>query len=162
MGLVAHVGTSRPKKLERFLDELIETRMFRTRREIAEECGTTDQGLSQALSDPQRRLSVEQCLRLARRIRAHPVAILRMAGRDEAAAVLEDLWPRKHDLVAITRSERELIDQWRAMTISDRHHLSALIKICAERERARTAGHGGPARDATRVWPRPKPKKVVR
>jgi hypothetical protein len=162
VGLVERVGTSLPKKLERLLDELIETRVFHTRREIAEECGITDQGLSQVLSDPQRRLSVEQCLRLARKIRANPVAILRVAGRTEAATVLEDLWPRDRDLVAITRSEREVIDQWRTMTISDRHHLGALMKICADRERARTDGRGGPARDATRAWPRPKPKKVVR
>jgi hypothetical protein len=140
---------------------LIEARVFRTKAELAEECGTTSAGLSQALTAPTRRLSVEQCLRLARRIKAHPAAVLRIAGRDEAAAVIDDLWPRKRDLVAITQSEREVLQLWRDMTISDRHHLSALIKICAERERARTAGRGGPVRVATRAWP-PKLKRAAR
>ena len=34
------------RRLEKYLDELITTRVFLTRRQIAEECGLTDAGLS--------------------------------------------------------------------------------------------------------------------
>src|SRR5215203_5519820 len=121
--LVASVGRNgrTPRRsLGQFIDELLELRVFKTRGEIAAECGTDDAGLSRAVSDPQhRRLSVEGCLRLARKIEASPVMILKVAGRDEAAAVLDDLLPRKRDTMTITRSERELVELWREITLRD-------------------------------------------
>jgi len=151
----------RVNKLRRYLDDLIAAKVFRTRRQIAEECGTSDQGLSQALSDPLRRLSVGQCLRLARKIKEHPASVLRVAGRPEDADVLDDLWPRKQDTLRISPAERELIEQWRYMAMTERQHLSALIDICAERARARTDGHVRPVRGGPRMS-LPQPKRASR
>jgi hypothetical protein len=151
----ARAKTSRPKKLEQFLDALIDRREFRTHREIAAEIGTTDHGLSQCLYDPRRRLSVEQCLRLARKIGAHPMVVLRIAGRHETANVLDELWPQKRDLVALTGREREVIQQWRSTTLDDQGHLWALLRRCADLGRVRTDGRAATARRGLRACPPP-------
>jgi hypothetical protein len=132
------------RRLEKYLDELITTRVFLTRRQIAEECGLTDAGLSLILSNPRRRFTMEQCLRLARKLQEDPVGVLRLMGRPDAAALLDDLWPRKSNYLAITQSEREVIKQWRDMTSNDRYHFLALLTISADRERASTHGRRGP------------------
>lgn len=145
-------ATTSARKLERYLDGLIETGVFRTRGEIAAECGTTDDLLSHVLNTPNRRLSVEQCLRLARKVEAYPAVILRVAGRDDVANVLDDLWPRKRDLVHLTRKERELVTQWRELQWRERHHLEGLMGIFAERRAsARSAGPEARARAGRRV-----------
>ena len=87
---------------------------------------------------------MEQCLRLARKLQEDPVGVLRLMGRPDAAALLDDLWPRKSNYLAITQSEREVIKQWRDMTSNDRYHFLALLTISADRERASTHGRRGP------------------
>lgn len=134
-----------------FIERLLDDGVFRTRGEIAVECGTDDAGLSKAVNNPEhRRLSVEGCLRLARKIKMTPMEVLLVAGRDDAAAVLDDLWPRRRDMMAISRSEKELLKLWRELTLHDRHHFLALIDICAERARARITGPVGVRRIAPR------------
>ena len=144
--------TTRSIGLEQYLDGLIENRKFRTRSEIASECGTTDDGLSHVLADPNRRLSVQQCLRLARKLEEHPTKILRVAGWGDVAAVLEDVWPKRRDLVHLTRKERELVQQWRALPWRERHHLEGLMVIFAERQAsAASDGAGAPVRAGRRA-----------
>lgn len=155
MGRNGHKGrapSTTQAKLGRYLDELIDWRVFRTRGEIAAACGTTDAGLSDVLNeDLNRRLSVEQCLRLARTVKAHPVTVLRMAGRDEAADVLDDVWPRKRNLVHLTRSEQELVKQWRELTLDYRHHVGAMIVVAVAGLRASLAGTRARARAGRRA-----------
>lgn len=147
------------RKLDKFIDELIETRVFKTRGQIAAACGTTDAGLSQILGDPHRRLSVEQCLRLAIRTQTDPAELLRMAGRLDGAKLVDQLWPRdSRNTLALTQGERELIEQWRDLTISGRHHVGAVMAMCAETARARMSGASGVLRTA----PRAKLSRVTR
>ena len=117
--------------LEAYIDQLIDHRIFQTRSDVAAECGMTDAALSQAINKPQeRRLTVEQCLRLARKIDEHPATVLRQAGRPEAAQVVEDLWPGKKNRHPLTRRERELIKQWRIISVKHKHHIEAIVDIC--------------------------------
>lgn len=119
----------------------------------------TDAGLSQVLSDPRRRLTLKQCLRLAARTHSLPVAILKLAGRPDEAELVESLWPRTREHLAISQSEKELLTLWREMRIPDRHHVRALVTICVERARANTVGPLGTPRAAL---PRGRPVKALR
>jgi hypothetical protein len=133
---------SHAETLETFLDRLIEDNVFQTHRQIALECGMKEPVLSLVLTDPRRRLTVEQCLRLARRANVHPPNLLRVAGRTEAADVVEELWPqaqKKH----FTRKECELIDRWRQLSLRSKH---AVFGMCVELAAAATAGTDGGVR----------------
>lgn len=157
-----HTQMPSDTRLERFVDSLIEANMFRNRREVARECGMSDAALSQVLkNDPQkpRRLSVEQCLRLARKIHAHPAEVLKMAGRPDMAAIVTDLWPTK--LSMVTRSEKEMYTQWRTLTVNNRYHIRAIIRVCAE-QAARTTGAGRSARAASPRSSQPKRTRQAR
>jgi hypothetical protein len=144
------------QKLQRYLGLLIEKGIFHSHNDIADVCGMTRDLLSHVLNAPERRLSVEQCLRLALEIREHPPAVLRVAGREDAADVLEEVWPRKRG--HITRSEQDLVDRWRQLTLKARHHLGGLIAIHAERGSADSDGPLARARGGKRVSTQPPPR----
>lgn len=130
------------RQLERFIDELIEKRLFKTRSEVARACGMKEQLLAMVLSGryPERRLTIGQCLRLAQSIQESAAKILRLAGRPEDAAVVDDLWsPAK--AFPVNRSERELITQWRLISYDDRHHVNGIVEILARKARADSDGH---------------------
>lgn len=127
--------------LGRYIDDLIRKGVFRTKGEFAAACGTPDSVLNVILNQPGRRLSVEQCLRLALAIKEPVTVVLRRAGRAEAAQLWEDLTPQKRTLVSLTRTEREVIKQWREITTKDRNHVSAILEMSVELERARMNGH---------------------
>ena len=149
----------RREVLQRFFTSLIENGSFRTHREIALEMKTTEVNLSQVLREPGRFLSVEQCLRLAGKIDEYPGEVLRKAGRPEMADIIDALWPRERNFIALTRGERELIQQWRKIPTLTRRHLVALVAINAALA-VRLDGPRGPAPRASRAS-RPKLLRVV-
>jgi len=139
--------------LERYVDEWIEDGVFKTRGEAAAACGMKDAAFSRALNhEGGRTLSVEQCLRLALRLTEHPAAVLRIAGRQDVARVVDDLW-RRHtgSRDALTRREREHLALWRSANVSMRHAVDAILaqfvaEVAASARSAGTNGNGNNAR----------------
>ena len=128
------------KNLTSYLADLVRAGHFRNHSEIAEEIGVDASTLRHILTRSNRRLSVGQCLRLARKAGEDPSVVLREASREDDAAVLDDLWPTKTDLVHLTRKEREHLKKWRQITVRDRQTIEAMINVCVELITARTAG----------------------
>src|SRR5262245_7962461 len=134
--------TSSPNpKLERFIDELLDDRIFPTRGKIAEAVGMTDSGFSRAIRD-EGTLSVESCFLLARAVKERPATILRVAGKDDLAEVVAALCQAK--TFALTRREIEHVEQWRRLSIVERMPLESIIYNFAKR--ARTGGGLGKRR----------------
>lgn len=136
--------------VERYVDQLIEDGVFKTRGEVAAACGMGDAALSRALSDGYKgTLTVEQCLRLALELGEHPAAVLRIAGRKDVAQLVDDLWPRRTPRNGLTRREREHLALWRQATVRTRHSLDAILVQLHAKGTARTVGTSGTS-DATR------------
>jgi hypothetical protein len=146
----------KPTKLIKYVTQLVDTNVVRSRREIAKACGMSDGALSNALTDPTRRLSIAQCLRLALRVKADPATVLRMAGREDDADLIWMLWPATAG-GPLTQAEWELVTQWRNMDQKARHHIGAFMGMVTtvDSENAATAGRDGNASGAP--W-RPKRK----
>ena len=137
------------RAFQRYLESFIDDGVFRTQEDIADACGLDHSRFAKVLKNPRRMLTVEQCLRLAFTIKEDPMVVLKRAGREPAAQALAAVWPRKQNLTTTTRSERELIHKWRQMTLKDRHHVNAIINVCAALA-VSMDGRGSTTRGATR------------
>jgi plasmid maintenance system antidote protein VapI len=121
--------------LEDFIDELLQDKVFRTRGELAAAIKMTDSGFSRAVRN-EGTLSVETCLLLAHAVKESPARILKLAGREALAVALSELTdPRSYQ---ITRRERELLNQWRRIAVSERLAFESLIASYAKRQGVRS------------------------
>lgn len=101
---------------------------FDTQRAMADAVGITPQRLSRAMQGQgDFPLNVENCLRLAKAANRPPVEVLRAAGKNDVAELLEFLFPRAGK-PAITGDERDLLDEWRALNDEERTALRLLIR----------------------------------
>ena len=149
------------KDLNELVADLLRKNIFKSRRAIAHDIGLKDSAFSLVLSRPDRRLTTDQCFRLANRLRAYPGTILRIANRPDSAAIVDAAWP-KPTQTRLTRGEYELIKQWRRISMGSKHHLAAVIQIFAEKEGARSAGPDGPLNTASPKRPRTGPRRSPR
>jgi hypothetical protein len=144
--------------LERYVDELIENDVFKSRRAVALACGMKDAPFSRAVNhekdDGRRRartLSMEQCFRLALAANDDPATVLRAAGRHEAAKMVSALWPAGY---AFTRREREHLKLWRLTTVGERHQMEGIILLLVKTRAARSDGSRKTVRRARARSPR--------
>lgn len=113
---------------------------YGTIREIAALIGMSESGFSRGVK--RGTLSLENLLDLARATEQHPSIVLRRAGKDRVAVLLEELYGSGRD--ALTASLRELIEIWEGIPDDVRVHLLVLL-----RHSRHVAAHAGHARNAT-------------
>lgn len=82
---------------------------FGTMREIAEQIGMSESGLVRGVK--RGTLGLENLLDLARVAEEHPSKVLRLAGKERAAELIEVLYGPGAD--SLKSSERKLLDAWR-------------------------------------------------
>lgn len=125
--------------LARHVDEILNSGIFKTRRAIASALGMKESTFSKSVQEDGT-LTVEQCIRFAGVTGGSLVGILQLIGRRDLARLANELIGPSQDL-RLTRWERELIDEWRGSTETDRH---ALFAIARQLRRARGAFTGSP------------------
>ena len=81
-------------------------------------------------------LNVTNLLKLAQVAEAHPSDVLRLAGKADEAALIEELYGNGRE--ALTPSQRELVETWDAIPDDARAHWAVLL------QRARQQSSGGP------------------
>lgn len=99
---------------------------FESKSAFAKALGISPSRLSRALAGDFP-LNVANCLRLALLTGESPAAILRAAGKDDVAELLEKLYPGGKSL-PITPAQRELLFQWEEVPPRARAALSAIFQ----------------------------------
>lgn len=100
---------------------------FESKGAFAKAIGITPSRLSRALKGIHK-LNTLNCLRLSKLAGLDPSAVLRAAGKDKAqiADLIESLYGNAAP--AITRYDRELLDEWHAMTDAERTHVRYILR----------------------------------
>lgn len=98
--------------LAKYLDKKKREKAFATYGELAKRLGMFESHFSRAVQD-NGRLTVEQCMLLARELKTDIPMLLRLAGRRRAAEVLESERADRDVNETLSFAERELIRLWR-------------------------------------------------
>jgi transcriptional regulator with XRE-family HTH domain len=109
--------------------------------EVARAIGITPQRFSRALNKGDFPLSVENCLRLSRASGVPASRILRSAGKQDVATLLEELYGEPSTSI----EERAHLRDWRALPAGARHEFTRLIRRLLYGE-----GASGPSPGTTR------------
>jgi transcriptional regulator with XRE-family HTH domain len=110
-------------------------KQFGTQRALAEAIGITPQRLSRALAEGDGyTLNTENCLRLAKIANRAPGEVLRAAGKEDIADLLEFLFP-KAGRPTITGHQRELLDDWELLNDGEQRAFKLLIHERAAQRR---------------------------
>jgi len=99
---------------------------------FAKKLGITPGRLSRVLGG-EHSLDVENCLKLAKLTGESASRVLRLAGKSEIAELIEDLYGRTAP--ALSRGDREVLDEWDAMNAHDRQALRAVLQSLGARDK---------------------------
>ncbi len=119
--------TDEPKQSKNEFRELLLAlvRRFGTRDALGKKIGMSGSRVGRAI-DGQYAFNITNCLKLAEATGEPPSAVLRAAGKREEAALIERLYG--HSRPALSTSERELLDEWEALTPRARESLRAIVR----------------------------------
>jgi len=97
---------------------------FPTRLAFSKAIGMTSSRLSRALNEGDFPFNVANCLRLAKISGESPTEILRAAGKEDVADLIEALYGREAEF---TVKEREILEAWRAATPRAQEAIRSLL-----------------------------------
>jgi plasmid maintenance system antidote protein VapI len=106
-------ANTRYEDFRNYIDDLVGR--TRTATALADQIGMTLSAFSRAVN-VEGTFSIENCIRLAQVSGDHPSVVLRLAGKDEMADMLDTLYGADTKL---SRREREALDTWRKLPPSD-------------------------------------------
>lgn len=134
----------RPNPLAEYIDEVIQTRMFKTRKQIAQALRMKESTFSKSVN-VDGTLTVEQCIRLAGLVGVPVPGILQLTGRHELAKLATQMLSPSGDRL-LSKYEWELISLWRQLTETGRQALYAVGRNMRRAQGAlsgphRTSGH---------------------
>jgi hypothetical protein len=126
--VAAHVAEGFKELLNRIVDK------FPSRLAFAREIGMTSSRLSRALNEGDFPFNVANCLRLAKISGESATDILRAAGKEDVADLIESLYGKDRTRL-LTAPERELLDDFESLTPRARESLKILLRDLAPRKK---------------------------
>ena len=109
-----------------YIDEVLQTRHIKTRKEIAHAIGMKESTFSKSVQE-EGMLTVEQCIRLAGMLGVPVAGILDLTGRHDLARLANQML-EPSDKRQLSKYEWEMIQQWRQTTETGRQALYAVAR----------------------------------
>jgi plasmid maintenance system antidote protein VapI len=138
--------------LLRYVQQLVENR-YGTMSRLAEAIDMSLSAFSRAIKE-EGSLSSENCIRLAHEVGEHPAVILRLSNRDDFAAIVEDLYPRKE---AFSATERALVYLWRTLDYDHAQNQLRTIQFLSAAAKSDAAKSDAVVKRRRRIPLKPKP-----
>jgi hypothetical protein len=116
-----------PESFRSFIQGLISTK-YGTAQAVADAIGMSLSAFSRGVRK-EGTLSVENCLRLAAHAGEPPSRVLRLAGKEPIAELIEQLYGSERD--PISGIERDVLQLWRSLHLDAQAPLSTLLHALA-------------------------------